>query len=272
MAQIYGITITPPRFEASDADYVYDKASGVIAKGISSLKGYGEAVCHKLHDIGQKRHQRFSMALEDLYQASIKAANIRPLIRIDYFQSYGNSVELDRILGIFDMFCPTNNSRTKQVDKDKVAGTPLHDMILRHGTDKTSKGSDAKRLTITDFDGFMVEVEEYVYQLGLQDVDIKVKMQNQEEILGYVDLTTGRPEDRRKLLITDLVPLRSKYGEIWAYAVFTRSIGTGKSARLTLRHTTYDQTPFHKSDVIYADRVAKEQSGYWYLYAYRIVM
>lgn len=271
LAQIYGIRIAPPRFESSDAYYVYDRETGVISKGISSLKGYGEAVCHKLYEVGQKGHERFSSALEDLYQSSIKAANIKPLIRIDYFNKYGNSVELERILGFFDMFHPTNESRTKQVDKEKVENTPMYDMILRHGTDKTAKGAEAKRLTITDFDGFMADVEDYVYRLNLKDVDIKVKMQNQEEILGYIDLTTNRPEDRRKVLVTDISEqVSKKTGETWGWRIGIRSIGTGKVARLTIRANVYKANPIQKGDIIFTPigSLRQNQQGYWYLDRY----
>ena len=271
LAQIYGIRIAPPRFESSDANYVYDHSTGTISKGISSLKGYGESVCHKLYEIGQQNHPRFSQAVEALYRASIKAANIRPLIRIDYFAKYGNTVELGRILDMFDKFYPTNQARTKQLDKDKAEKDGIYDMVLRHGTDKTSKGLDAKRLTLTDFDGFMAEVEDHIYSLGLQDVDIKVKMCNQEEILGYIDLTTNLPEDRRKVLVMDVSEqISKKTGETWGWRIGVRSIGTGKIARLTVRADVFKCSPIQKGDILFTPpgSLRQNRQGYWYLDRY----
>lgn len=263
----------PPKFEVSDAYYAYDKEIGTIAKGISSIKGYGEAICHKFHEIGQKRHEYFVDALEDLYQSSIKASNIIPLLKIDYFSSYGNGVELSRVLELFDMFRPTKIGGKKQVKPEIVWNTTLYDIILRHGTDKTSKGELAKTLSITDVPGFMKEMEKYVLGIGIKDVDIRVKMQNQQQILGYIDLTTNKKEDRRKLLLTDVVPLKSKKtDEVWGYAVFSQSIGTGKTSRLTLRASTYKQRPVQKGDIIFASNVKLEDSGYWYLYDYQLIL
>ena len=72
--------------------------------------------------------------------------------------------------------------------------------------------------------------------------------------------------------MNDCVPLRSKKsGDIWGYAVFTRSIGSGKTARLTLRSRLYNANPIQKSDVIYASNVGKERD-YWYLYEYEKVI
>lgn len=273
LAQIYRTKIMPPKFEVSDAFYAYDKETGTIAKGISSIKGYGEAVCHKFHEIGRKRHEYFVDALEDLYQASIKASNISPLIKIDYFSSYGNSVELSKILDLFDMFRPTKVGGKKQVDRKLVADTALYEIILKHGTDKTSKGEDAKKLAITDVPGFMRDMETYMLGLDIKDVDLKVKMQNQHDILGYIDITTNKKEDRRKILLTDVVPLKSKKsGDVWGYAVFSQSIGTGKTARLTLRASTYKQKPIRKGDIIFVSNVKLEDSGYWYLYDYQIIL
>lgn len=273
LAQVYGIKIMPPKFEVSDAFYAYDKETKTIAKGISSIKGYGEAVCHKFHEIGKKRHEYFVDALEELYQSSIKASNIAPLIKVDYFSGYGNSVELSKILELFDMFRPTKVGGKKQVDRKTVNGTALLDMVLRHGTDKTSKGDDAKKLTIIDIQGFMRDMESHMLSLGIKDVDIRVKMQNQHDILGYIDLTTNKKEDRRKLLLTDVVPLKSKKtDDVWGYAVFSQSIGTGKTSRLTLRASTYKQRPIKKGDIIFAQNVKLEDSGYWYLYDYHLIL
>lgn len=274
LAQLYGIQILPPRFESSDAMYVYDAKTGVISKGISSIKGYGEAICHQLHELGKKDYRYFSDALEDLYQSSIKAANIIPLIRIDYFARFGNCVELERIVNLFDMFRPDKAGGTKLVDRCKVEHTPLRDIILRHGTDRTSKGAEAKRLTITDFQGFIHECEEYILGLGLEDVDMKTKMVNQQEILGYIDLTTNRKEDRRKVLILSVLPLTDKSsGKAWGYRIEVRSIGTGNVARLTVPANIFERQPIRQSDILYTPpgSMRPNKKGFWYLYQYEFV-
>lgn len=275
LATIYGVKITPPRFETSDATYVYDKTRGVIAKGISSLKGYGDAVCHTLHELGQKEYRYFTDALEELYQSSVKAANIRPLVRIDYFAKFGNCAELERILTLFDTFRPSKLGGTKQVDREKAADTPLWDMILRYGTDKTSKGEEAKKLTIKDFTGFIHECEEYILSLGIQDVDMKTKMLNQKDILGYIDLTTNKQEDRRKVLVLDVTPQRDKKnGSVWGYRVGLRSIGTGNIARVTVSARVFDAKPIRENDIIFTPRgsLQKNAKGYWYLDYYDFVI
>lgn len=269
LAKEYGIPIESPRFELSKSVYAYDKEHNVISKGLSSLKGYGEAVCDDLYAVGSTYPQRFTDALRLLNERSIKAAKIAPLIKIDYFATYGNTVELARILNVFDFF---KQGTAKKISKDKVAGSSVEDLLKKYATDRNAKGEEMKSYTITDMDGLLHEAEDMILAMHLPDVSLRIKMQNQLEILGYVELTTGKEEDRRKLLVTDCVPLKSKNGgDVWGYAVFTRSIGSGKTSRLTLRSRLYNSNPIHKSDVIYASNVGKERD-YWYLYEYEKVM
>lgn len=270
LAKVYGIQITPPRFEFSGAVYDYDKDAKVISKGTSSIKGYGKAVCEQLHKAGQNHRTYFVDALRDLDAMSIKSAKVKPLILIDYFASFGNCVELSRILSLFDMF---KQGKAKTVKKEKVAGSRLEEILRQYAADKNAKGQEAKSYTITDMDGLLHALEDEVKSLNLPDAGYKVKMQNQKEILGYIELTTNREEDRRKLYIEDCVPLRSKDdGNVWAYALFTRSIGSGKRSRLTLRSNLYDRQPVKENDIIYASDVQKNKSGYWYLYRYEMVV
>ena len=145
-------------------------------------------------------------------------------------------------------------------------------IVARHATDRNAKNEELKTYTITDMTAILHECEDYIKSLNISEINLKVKMQNQLDILGYIDIKTGVPEDRRKLIVTDLVPLKSKTsGDVWGYACFTRSVGTGKNARLTIRTATYNKNKISKGDIIYASDVQKNQSGYWYLIKYERV-
>ena len=109
--------------------------------------------------------------------------------------------------------------------------------------------------------------------MHIPDFDLKSKMQDQMENLGYIDLTTDKKEDRRKLIILEVFPLKSKASkEIWGYALQTRSIGSGKTSRLTVRSRLFEKRPLKRLDVIYASDVRQERSGYWYLIGYDYVI
>ena len=266
----FKITFPPFRYGQDNRAITADLQNRSITNSLSSIKGFSADLGSLFYECSQVEPDSFIGALKWLDAHSVKSARVQPLINIDYFSRFGNVPTLNRILSLFDLFKQGN---AKTIKKEKVAGTVLEQILEKHGTGKNSKGVELKSFTITDMDGLLQECEACVVSLNLADLPLKVKMANQLDILGYVDLTTNREEDRRKLVVTDLVPLKGKNDNgVWAYAVFTKSVGSGKTARLTLRSKAYDRKPFHKSDIIYAESIAKERSGYWYLYDYDLVI
>lgn len=270
LAKEYGITIIPPKFGVSKDQYLFDREQHVIAKGLSSVKYMNAAVANELYDLAQSgKPQHFMELLIRMAQeTSLKTNQREILIKIDFFSEYGNAKELLRMMEIFQFF---KNGAAKKVSKSKV-GRETAAAILPFGTDVLKSGEISDSIKILDMQGLLYHMEDTVREMHLPDFDYKAKMQMQLDNLGYIDLTTNDPNDRRKLLITDLFPLRSKQtGETWGYAVSTRSIGTGKEARLTLRSRTFDRQPIHKNDTIFAHDVRKER-GYWYLNRYEMII
>ena len=81
--------------------------------------------------------------------------------------------------------------------------------------------------------------------------------QNHVDILGYVDMTTGKPEDRRKLFIRECYAIENRWGKsggVWKYKVNTMSIGSGRTASLTLDPKLYSAKPVKAGDIILCTR------------------
>lgn len=270
LAELYGIQIVPPRYGISKDRYVYDKDRNVIAKGINSIKYMNSTVANELYDLAKRSDPITFMSLLTLMnnETSIDTRQRDILIKIDFFVDFGNVTELSRIASIFVFF---KNGTAKKVQKDKISGQML-DVVSKYATDKNKNGTEAKSFTITDMAGLLNECESVIKSLHLPDLDLKCKIQNQIELMGYIDLTTNKKEDRRKLLITDVFPLSSKKDNtVWGYAAQTRSIGSGKVSRLTIRSSVYAKTPVKRFDIIYAKELEKNRSGYWYLLDYDLI-
>ena len=267
-AQANNIKVLPPRFGHSRARYSVDTDKTSIRKGIASIKYMNTAIADELLDIAGQNPHTFMDALKLITKSSVNSRQLEILIQLDFFEQYGNAKELATISGHFEFY---KNGAMKTIKKDKIPTQEIEDIISRHATDKNAKGQPLKSYTITDMDGLLAEAETYVRGLQVQDYDIQTKIKQQNELLGYVDLTTNKETDRRRLLITEFHPLKSKNdGAIWGYATFTRSIGTGKTARLTVRANTYKVEPFKVGDVVYAFQVSKNKSGFWYLDRYEV--
>lgn len=156
----------------------------------------------------------------------------------------------------------------KTIAKDKLK-PDLLEVVSQFGNDISKQGKPLKKYTITDMLGLLNCCEAKIKEMNIDDFDMRSKINNQLEMLGYIDLTTGKETDRRKLLITDVFPLRGRESnEIWAYAISTRSIGSGKVSRLTVRSFIYDSDPIKRFDIIYASDIYKDKKGYWNLAKY----
>ena len=266
----FNIKFPPFRYGQDNRAITADLATNSITNALSSIKGFGSEMGAIFYECSQRDNKTFMDALTWLDQHSIKSARIKPLINIDYFLQFGNIRELTWIIDSFDFF---KQGTAKKIKKDKLEGTWYNLFLPQYATDKNQKGEELKSYTILDMPALLRACEDMIKKQGFADLSLRDKMHNQLDILGYVELTTGREEDRRKLIVTDLVPLKSKgSNEPWAYAVFTKSVGSGKSSRLTLRAKVFAKKPFKKSDIIYAESIAKETSGYWYLYDYNLVI
>ena len=108
--------------------------------------------------------------------------------------------------------------------------------------------------------GFLTDCEDFIKAQNLSDLSFAAKAANQLEILGDIDLTTGKEEDRHKLYVTDIYPLvAKKTGTVWAYSVKTKSIGRGRLGRWTIKAAKFEIEPVKKGDIIEFD----PKTGYY---------
>ncbi len=266
LAAEYGFKVTPPRFGASRDVFYFNKDKKEIAKGLTSVKYMSAALANELYDIyDEVKGKSFMEVLKALSKTSIDARQLDILIKIGYFEEFGNMGELLKLVQVYSFF---KNGTAKSVSKSKVVGF-LADIISDYATDKGVKGNELKSYTITDMDGLLSACEEQIRKSNIPDLTLKVKIQNSIDYLGYVGIQTGRPEDRRKLLITEVFPMRGQNGVPWGYKVNTQSLGTGKQSSLTIPARIYAENQVAKGDIVYADNCYKNPKGYWYLNAYR---
>ena len=240
----------------------------IITNSIASIKGFSKSLGATLYTCSQQPHKSFIDILRWLDAHSVKSAKVEPLIKIDYFQKFGNNAELLRLVDIMEFF---KYGSAKTIRKEKL-NAQMASFIAAHGTDKGAKGAELKSYTITDMDGLLNDLEDYIMGLHLPELPFRTRAKNQKDILGYVDLTTHLEADRRKIYVLDVRPLKSKFsGKTWSYAANVKSIGTGKTSRLFIKPFVFDKAQFVEGDVLYAKNLQKDQKEYWWLQSYDIV-
>lgn len=267
----FDILFPPMRYGQDNRRMQADPATNSIVNSLGSIKGMSKTMGAKLYECSQEEHRSFFGVLRWLDARSIKSAKVEPLIKIDYFNCFGNNVELLRLLAWWDFL---KQGTAKSISKDKLV-PEFETMLAKHATDKGIKDEPLKSYKITDMDGLLHDIEEYVYALHLEELTYRVKAANQNEILGYVDMTTQKEEDRRKLYLLDVRPLIGKWnaGKPWKYVFHCKSVGSGKVSQLSVTPYLYNSAvaPAMKGDVIFAKKVHKDTNGYWQLDNYDIL-
>lgn len=308
----FNIKFPPFKFGQDNRKVTADEENNAISNALTSIKGFNKAAAVALYEIGKEPPKYLSDVLMALRPKSIMKSTTEPLAQISYFSSYGNDREVLNIIALCEEFgygakasMPrerVDNSFLadivpKYADGLKKDGQPatrytftsLQMSALKD--EKKQLAAALKKNPTPELEEQLIAVEQEIAEelkrivaqalrecedrvlaAGIEDLPFRVKIENQQEILGYVDIRTGKEEDRRLVLVSDFRPLLSKdTGKPWGYACFTQSLGSGKRIRLTLRSRQYDQNPIKNGSIIYVDRCTKNKSGYWYLDQYHLV-
>lgn len=241
-----------PKFGISRSDYSYDSQKMIIAKGLASVKYIGTAVADELYNLSQENtYKYFIDLLADVNEkTNLDSRQLDILIKLDFFSDFGNQRELMRIKELYEDLYKRGDA--KQIRKDRVDGTPLEPIIVKYAVGVTKSGSAAKNYTLLDIDSIMHESEDAVKLSGLQDLSDIEKIRNCADIMGYIGYSSGKEEDRRKLYILDILPLkRKKDGKQFGYSIITKSIGSGKESRFSVFNKVYNKNPIQRGDIIF---------------------
>lgn len=263
----FDIKFSPLRFGNDNRSITANIKNNTINASISVIKGYSNQIGETLYECGKQGFSSFVDVVLWLSNRSIKSSKILPLVKIDYFQPFGNPATLEEILATCELF---KYGEAKNIAKEKLPCETLHIICKHYGTDKNKDGSISVTYKIGDACvDCLKSYERYLIKNPLPQPPLKKMIDDSLEILGYVDIATNREEDRKKLLITDCFPLR-KGEEIWGYRLGTKSLGSGKTARITVRPSVYDAKKINVGDIVYAVSLYKNNSGFWYLQDYQI--
>lgn len=260
----FNIKFPPFRFRQDNRTITIDKENNAITNVISAIKGYSDTIADTLYECGLNT-KTFIEALKYLDERSIKSAKVLPLVQIGYFNEFGNESALIEFITYWDIL---KQGTAKQVNKEKATGL-LKELLPKYSKGTNKDGSESKSWTILDIDGLINEIYDYCIANVLPPT-YKEKMAWQKEVLGYIELTTNKPEDTKKIIILDVKPLIGQYSpDPWCYKIETRSIGTGRTASLSVDAKTWKAYGELKVlDIINVGRISKNKKGYWYIYSY----
>ena len=164
----YKIRFEPLRFRQDNRKITADEKNYTMWNSLSALKGFGEGIAHQLYGLKDNQYDTFVDLLIDLEEKSIMGVKIAELIKIQYFNEFGNN---GKLLTIYEEL---TSGKSKYSRKHKEA-TKL-------------KRIEALR-----------QIEQ---ELPNEQIPIVDQMKFENDILGYVQVTCN--VDKRYVYIMDV--------------------------------------------------------------------
>lgn len=243
-----GIEIKKPIFRKARADYYYDKRENAIYKGIESLKYLNASVGEELYEIRDKKFETFTdLLLYIRLHMGINSRQLITLIKIGYFEEFGNINKLLHVYNAFDRgFDTTKKCFRKQIKKAKLTDYGIASDLVS----AFSKKQTELTYMMVDMLGLLRAFEE----VHFNDIPAFKRASYQQTILGKVDIT-----DINASGICIVGEVNDKYTpRINGY-----SLKNGKYHEFKIPKTTYAHATLEEGDVIDIEDCAFHHKLIW---------
>ncbi len=119
----FGIKFPPYRFGQDNRGIIADKKNKTISSSLKSIKSFNHQISEDLYELGKNKYNTFIDFLIDAEENGYISSKFEKLIKIKYFQSFGNNKKL---LTIWEEFKKGKNRYAKKLsDKSKEKRIPL---------------------------------------------------------------------------------------------------------------------------------------------------
>lgn len=202
---------------------------GVILPNLSSVKTFGEDVVEELFELGKSEYNSFIDIL-DSFPSTIRKPIINKLIRINYFDDYG---DVNTLLTTFDYYNLLNNR--KEISKTKLEENNISlELAKRYGNETQKK--------ITKLNSSEL-LKELVKHIPYKSLSLKQRLYDQKDILNTVSLVI--PSANKKLYYITELDVKKNIVNIEAYEIYS-----GKTRNFKMWTSQYNKQPFECLDII----------------------
>ena len=236
--KFYGYKLGDYKFGNDNRTVTVDEKNKLIYPNLSSVKGFGEGIVNTLYELGLKEYGSFIDVLTAVTSNSINKTIINKLIRINYFDNYGDVNTLLQATSYFDLV-----NGIKQMSKEKAIKNNIPFEYLEkygHETEKQFNKIDSVGL-----------LNELVSNIEYKELSLKEKIDNQHEILGIINIVD--PEtNKRMYYVSELEELKT-VTNITLYEIYS-----GKTRQVKIWTNQYNKEPFDETDILYIISLEKK--------------
>ena len=210
----FGIKIESPKFGYAKGEYFFNKETNCIYKGVGCIKNLNSKVGDDLYELGNGRtklYKDFADVLEDLKtKTSINSRQLDILIKIGYFEEYGKTQKLLKIVELFEGIYSK-----KQFNKTKLPFGIGEDIFSQYSATETKTlFKDVNKMGLIRYISDMIPNKE---------IPLQTRLNTEVEMMGYVQYKNPIL-DKRYVLITEV---NARYTPV----VTTYSLGSGVSVK-----------------------------------------
>lgn len=238
------IKILPPQFRYSKSDYMYNKESNAIYKGISSIKFLNNDVANELYKLKNNQYNSFIELLQEIStneSINLNSKQIRILISLNYFSEFGKNQKLLNLVDLFD-----NLASRKQINHKQILELKLDENLIKKYCGKTTE----KLFKDLDTLGY---INEYEKNIPNKSMNIKEQIKAEIEYLGY-EITTTDKLPSNVYIITNI---DDKYTpKLRAY-----NLKTGNVENWKCKKTDIKKNPFGQFSIIKIKKIAERNKN-----------
>lgn len=237
-----GIQLKNPQFRYSKGEYFFDKESNSIYKGIGSIKFFNNNVGEQLYALKDNQYARFEDLLVDIYEKTdCNSKHIGILIKIGFFEEFGNINKLLRIYEIFDELYSKEQITFKKAQEVYNVTKEVLSQFGNNISEKTGKaGTTYKELDWLGFVKYLVDRETF------EEPTIATKIGYQLEHLGFSNITDSTLP-KSICCVSNLES--NSYGTIFA-TLYCVNNSKSVTLRVDKRFYNAQEEPLEKGDTI----------------------
>ncbi|MGN8906416.1 PHP domain-containing protein [Bacillota bacterium HCP28S3_F12] len=230
----FDIKLEGVSFGHSKGEYVFNRDTKTIYKGLGGIKYLNDRIADELYTIGQDSYGSFLDVLVALQDTSVNSKQLDILIKLDYFHDYGEPNELLKIVELFNAIYGK-----KQFAKSKIEdiGIPV-EVIEADSSKKTEK-------TYGGFDSAQVLMDtiDYYKDHGMMPkTSLMDRITYQQEHYGYIQIVV--PKVRAGVAFVQSVEGERKR------TVTLYRLKTGETEIVRVREKQFDSNPFEVGQII----------------------
>lgn len=234
----FKIKIETPKFGYAKGEYFFNKETNSIYKGVGCIKNLNSKVGDELYELGHGRinlYKDFADVLEDLKtKTTINSRQLDILIRIGYFEQYGKTQKLLKIVQLFDEIY-----KKKQFNKAKLPFGIGEDLFAQYSATETKTlFKDVNKMGL---------IRHIADMIPNKDIPLQTRLNTEIEMMGYVQYKNPNL-DKKYVLITDV---NTKYTPV----VNTYSLGSGVSVKCKIPKKIWED--LEVGSIIYIKSIEK---------------